>query len=128
MAEILSKMAQTQSGINRVTAETKRIEGMNGQIEGLGSRLGAIEGIVRATREEVGGRAFHQRLEKLHEAVQETHSSLMTHLPRSMLHVVESAAPRMGVFVWMVIAFQLLLTAIYVVYKRRRANAPKKYL
>ena len=34
----------------------------------------------------------------------------------------------MGFFIFLLVVFQLLLAGSYVVYKRRRANAPKKYL
>jgi mannose-binding lectin 1 len=34
----------------------------------------------------------------------------------------------MGFFIFLVIAFQVLLAVSYVVYKRRRANMPKKFL
>jgi mannose-binding lectin 1 len=34
----------------------------------------------------------------------------------------------MGFLITIVIVFQLLLAASYIAYKRRRANAPKKYL
>lgn len=34
----------------------------------------------------------------------------------------------MGVFLFMIIAFQALLAGSYVIYQRRRANGPKKYL
>jgi mannose-binding lectin 1 len=34
----------------------------------------------------------------------------------------------MGFFVFIILAFQCVLLASYVVYKRRKARAPKKYL
>jgi len=34
----------------------------------------------------------------------------------------------MGTFVGVIVAVQVLLAAAYVVYKRRRASMPKKYL
>jgi mannose-binding lectin 1 len=34
----------------------------------------------------------------------------------------------MGFFLFMLIAFQVLLAVSYVIYKRRRANMPKKFL
>jgi len=34
----------------------------------------------------------------------------------------------MGLFAFVVIAFQIMLLGAYIVYRRRRDNAPKKYL
>ena len=34
----------------------------------------------------------------------------------------------MGFFICMIIAFQGLLAVAYIIYKRRRANMPKKFL
>jgi mannose-binding lectin 1 len=34
----------------------------------------------------------------------------------------------MGFFIFLVIAFQVLLAASYIIYKKRRANMPKKFL
>lgn len=42
--------------------------------------------------------------------------------------VVTTSAPRMGFFLFAVVGIQLLLAGAYIVYKRRRANSPKKYL
>jgi len=42
--------------------------------------------------------------------------------------VISTSRPRMGFLITIVIVFQLLLAASYIAYKRRRANAPKKYL
>jgi mannose-binding lectin 1 len=34
----------------------------------------------------------------------------------------------MGFFIFLIIAFQVFLAVSYIVYKRRRANMPKKFL
>jgi lectin, mannose-binding 1 len=34
----------------------------------------------------------------------------------------------MGLFICVVLAFQLLLAGAYIIYKRRRNNMPKKFL
>lgn len=46
----------------------------------------------------------------------------------TLLLVISTAAPKMGMFIFVVIAFQVMLAGAYIIYKRRRANAPKKYL
>ena len=42
--------------------------------------------------------------------------------------VVSTSAPRMGFFLFVVVGLQVLLAGAYIMYKRRRANGPKKYL
>lgn len=42
--------------------------------------------------------------------------------------VVTSSAPRMGMFIAVVVAVQIMLAGAYIVYKKRRDSAPKKYL
>lgn len=39
-----------------------------------------------------------------------------------------SHGPRMGMGITVLILFQIALVGAYIMYKRRRANAPKKYL
>jgi len=34
----------------------------------------------------------------------------------------------MGLFIFVIIAFQVMLLGSYILYRRRRDNAPKKYL
>jgi mannose-binding lectin 1 len=46
----------------------------------------------------------------------------------SFVTVITASSPRMGFFLFMLIAFQVLLAVSYVIYKRRRANMPKKFL
>ena len=94
----------------------------------MAGRITNMESSLRAIQKGIEGWDYRAHLNNLEDALRDSHSTLMTHLPLSLNHAVHAAAPRLGVFVWMILAFQLLLAASYVVYKRRRANAPKKYL
>jgi len=42
--------------------------------------------------------------------------------------VVTGSAPKMGMFVLLVVAVQVVMLGVYIVYKKRRDSAPKKYL
>lgn len=42
--------------------------------------------------------------------------------------VMSKSAPRLGMFVFIIIAVQVMLAGAYIVYKRRRNSMPKKYL
>ena len=109
------------SGGGSAEAESIRLGGME-------RRLEAIERTVLAIQKEVEGQDYRARLDRLHEVLETTHSNLMTHLPASMNKIVSSSAPNMSLFFVSVVLVQLGLAVSYVVYKRRRANAPKKYL
>ena len=44
--------------------------------------------------------------------------------------VATSAAvgPKMGMFVFIIVAVQIMLAGVYIIYKRRRNSMPKKFL
>lgn len=98
------------------------------QISNLENRLTAIERTVEAIKRDVEGKDYKPSLDKLHEALKDTHSSLTDMMPHIFNEIVTGSAPRIGFFVFVIIGFQLLLVGVYIWYKRRRANAPKKYL
>ncbi|KAI9809423.1 MAG: hypothetical protein M1827_006859 [Pycnora praestabilis] len=98
------------------------------QMRSMDSRLQSIERTLQTVQKDVEGQDYQEHLTKLQDTMRDTHSSLLRALPESMSQVVSKSAPRMGFFIFLVIVFQLLLAGSYVIYKRRRANAPKKYL
>ncbi|KAI9675344.1 MAG: hypothetical protein M1817_001248 [Caeruleum heppii] len=96
----------------------------------LAPRLSSVESILNSIQHTLASRSSSesQIIEKVQHAVSESHSNLMAHLPTKMGHAVRDHAPRIGVLVFAVVVVQVLVVMGYVVYKRRRANAPKKYL
>jgi mannose-binding lectin 1 len=68
------------------------------------------------------------QLDKLQDALRDTHTSLTDVMPHIFDEIVSTSAPRMGFFAFVFIMFQLSLVGLYIWYKRRRAHAPKKYL
>ncbi|PWY87050.1 lectin family integral membrane protein [Aspergillus sclerotioniger CBS 115572] len=94
------------------------------QVASLDARLQKIEQILEAIQRDLEGKDYHKRFNQLQETLRSSHLSLTENL----LGVVTSSAPRMGFFICMIIAFQALLAVAYIVYKRRRANMPKKFL
>jgi len=46
----------------------------------------------------------------------------------TMYTVISASAPRMGMFLFVVIAVQIMMAGAYIVYKKRRNSMPKKYL
>ncbi|MCJ1260357.1 hypothetical protein MMC22_000217 [Lobaria immixta] len=89
------------------------------KLNAMDQRIQNVETIVRD---------YKGQLSNLDRLLKESHSRLTVGLPQHMSEIISTRSPRMGVFLTVFIVFQLLLAGSYVVYKRRRANGPKKYL
>ena len=66
--------------------------------------------------------------ERIERQIAQTHSFVGEGLPDTMRQYIADHTPRIGFIVGSFMAFQSLLVVAYVVYKRRRWNAPKKFL
>ncbi|RFU76857.1 hypothetical protein TARUN_5388 [Trichoderma arundinaceum] len=89
------------------------------QLAGFQQRIVALENEVRNMNNEL-----HQKLNDNQRSVQ---GALRTHHMSLSQRVTESV-PGHGKLIAVIIGTQVVLVAAYVVYKRRRANSPKKYL
>jgi len=115
------------------------------QLNVMDERLLRIESIVQKIQHDVEGRDYKEHLTNLQQSVREAQTTLLDNLPQSISHskcplicvkmcmtnkllVIKTSAPRMGMFIFVVIAFQTMLVGAYVLYKKRRANSPKKFL
>ncbi|KAL2050506.1 hypothetical protein ABVK25_009175 [Lepraria finkii] len=85
----------------------------------MDQRLQGIENTVRD---------YQGQFSSLQSVLKDSHSSLAESLPKRMGDIITTSAPRMGLLLFIFIGVQLLLAGAYVIYKRRRANGPKKYL
>ncbi|KAI9751421.1 MAG: Curved DNA-binding protein (42 kDa protein) [Chaenotheca gracillima] len=97
-------------------------------VANLDSRIQNIERSVQAIQRDTESKDFSDLKRVLERAVSDSHTNLMEHLPNSVNQIVSGAAPRLWFLIGVLAVFQVLLAVSYVVYKRRRANAPKKYL
>ena len=135
LATVLSKLdsldgqiKSTDSNAHNRHQETVESRARPNQLNSMESRIQAIEGIVMQIQRDVEGRDYKGKLDQLQTLFEASHSNLMTHLPASMGQIVSTSAPRMWIFVGLVVIGQMGVVGSYIVYKRRRANAPKKYL
>ncbi|RAL14839.1 putative lectin family integral membrane protein [Aspergillus homomorphus CBS 101889] len=94
------------------------------QVAQLEARLQKMEDILKAIQRDLEGKDYHGRFSQLQETLRSSHLSLT----QEVLNGITSSAPRMGFFIFCIIAFQGLLAGAYVLYKRRRNNMPKKFL
>ena len=129
----LTKLAERSEGRHQ---ELVRNAMSTDKLNSMDQRIQNVETIVRD---------YQRQLSSLDRLLKESHSRLTVGLPQHMsesknfpsamreqiidhIEVISTRSPRMGVFLTIFIVFQLLLAGSYVVYKRRRASGPKKYL
>jgi lectin, mannose-binding 1 len=101
--------------LQRITA----IEASLGKLEGSGTVLNDIKSDVRQTKADLHN-ALDRHVAGLKSAVSESHHNVLGTLARS--------GTGLGKFVLVVLGSQAVLVGAYVLYKRRKANGPKKYL
>ncbi|KAL8953564.1 MAG: hypothetical protein Q9222_000559 [Ikaeria aurantiellina] len=89
------------------------------QVNAMDGRLQSIENTLQG---------YQGKFSSIQDGLKASHSSLNEGLTQQMTHIISTKSPKVGSFVVILIAFQLLLAGSYVIYKRRRANGPKKYL
>ena len=107
---------------DKLVAQISRLEASISKLDGLASmerKIDEIKGDVRQTKSDL-----HNSLDKhvmsLKSAVRDTHHSVIGSLAAN--------APSVALYVFVVLGSQALLVVAYVLYKRRKANGPKKYL
>ncbi|KKY26341.1 putative lectin family integral membrane [Diplodia seriata] len=88
------------------------------------SKVGKIEGMLLAVQKDLEGKDYSGHLTKLQSALKDTHAGLQD----SFSDAVTRHAPQMWTFVFLIVIAQVLMFGGYLVYKRRRDSAPKKYL
>ncbi|KAK5115757.1 hypothetical protein LTR62_000846 [Meristemomyces frigidus] len=94
----------------------------------LKQKLEGIERTVQQIQRDVEGKDYKQHLSDLQTSLDGIRGGLTEHLPATLSTMINASAPKMGFFLFVVLAFQLFLALAYVVYKRRRNGMPKKYL
>jgi lectin, mannose-binding 1 len=98
------------------------------QPSNLDARLSAIERSLNAIQSELSSGDHKRQFTNLHTTLKEMNIGVTEHLPNRVREYVADHAPRVGFMITCFMLFQLALVVGYVLYKRRRANAPKKYL
>ncbi|KAL2829166.1 concanavalin A-like lectin/glucanase domain-containing protein [Aspergillus cavernicola] len=120
-------------GIQGSKAETRQTDllqrlATKEQVAGLDARLQRLESTLLSIQRDLEGKDYRDRFNQLHETLRSSHLSLTESIKDNFLSVITASTPRMGFFIFLVIAFQVILAGSYIMYKRRRANMPKKFL
>ncbi|EEH04222.1 conserved hypothetical protein [Histoplasma capsulatum G186AR] len=109
-----------QDTLQKLTANRDQV----GQME---QRMQRIENMLQAVQKGVTDSDLKNQLHRLQDALKTSHTGVIEQL-QSTSHQILSSKPRMGFFIFLIVVCQLGLAASYIVYKRRRANMPKKFL
>ncbi|KAI7197063.1 hypothetical protein KC352_g20669, partial [Hortaea werneckii] len=97
-------------------------------LQDLKRKIEGIEKVVQQVQRDVESRDYRQHMNDLQLAVDNVKGSITDHLPNTLGELISASAPKMGLFVAIIVAVQILLAAVYIIYKRRRNSMPKKYL
>ncbi|KAJ4375854.1 hypothetical protein N0V83_001132 [Neocucurbitaria cava] len=90
-----------------------------------------VERVERTTMEilrDLESKDFKDMLQQVHRAIENSQEGLSRSLPLAMGAVVGSHKPSLVSFLFIAVAVQIMVTGAYIVYKKRRNGAPKKYL
>jgi mannose-binding lectin 1 len=98
------------------------------QPSNLDPRLSAMERTLNSIQSELSSGDHKRQFTNLQSTLKEMNIGVTEHLPNRVREYVADHAPRVGFMITCFMLFQLALVVAYVLYKRRRANAPKKYL
>ncbi|KAL1973046.1 hypothetical protein VTN31DRAFT_6588 [Thermomyces dupontii] len=94
----------------------------------INDRLVRIENTLAALQRDAESKDYRSQFAQLHRAIESSHVSLTEALQTSIFNMINAATPRMGLFITLLVLFQLILAAAYIIYKRRKNNIPKKFL
>lgn len=90
-----------------------------------------VEKVERSTAQilrDLESKDFKEMMNQIHRALDRNQEGVMLNLPDMMGAVITHHGPSMTTFLFMAVAVQLTITGAYILYKKRRENAPKKYL
>ncbi|KAF1838396.1 concanavalin A-like lectin/glucanase [Decorospora gaudefroyi] len=90
-----------------------------------------VEKVERTTMQilrDLESKDFKDMMNQIHRALENNQEGVMRSLPTVMGAVVSSHGPSMTTFFFIAVAVQIMITGAYIVYKKRKGGAPKKYL
>ncbi|KAI9654572.1 MAG: hypothetical protein M1831_005333 [Alyxoria varia] len=111
-------------------AEIKRQTswGSQAQFDAIDQRIQGLEQKLLRLQRDLEGADYQASLKDLKNSLKDTQANLMNSLPASMSDIVTSSAPKMSLFIFVVVIVQIALMGAYQLYKKRLANSPKKFL
>ncbi|KAL8674444.1 MAG: hypothetical protein Q9168_001177 [Polycauliona sp. 1 TL-2023] len=110
--QLASKSESRHQDLSHKAASNEQLSAMDKKIQSIETTLQGYAG----------------QFSNIHSSLKDSHSTLNEGLTQHMTNIISTKTPKMSSFIIVVIVFQLLLAGSYIMYKRRRANGPKKYL
>ncbi|KAI4939061.1 uncharacterized protein J4E92_000343 [Alternaria infectoria] len=127
------EIAETVTLIHKENME--RWEELHRRIVPMDDRAAAtirnMEKVERTTMQilrDIENKDYKDMMQQIHHALDRNHGHVMSSLPGMMGDVVGSHGPSLMTFFFIAVAVQIMITGAYIVYKKRRGGAPKKYL
>ncbi|KAF2108700.1 concanavalin A-like lectin/glucanase domain-containing protein [Lophiotrema nucula] len=122
--------------VARVDAENHdRYNNLMNKIVAIDDKINAmlrnVEKVERTSMEvqrDLESKDFKDMLNTVHRAIEDSHSSLSAGMPAAMAQIAGKERPSMTTFLFIAVAVQVMILGGYIVYKKRRRGAPKKYL
>ncbi|WEW61185.1 hypothetical protein PRK78_006675 [Emydomyces testavorans] len=124
---LLNELSSLSWKFDERNQEIVRTSAHRDQVSSLDQRIMRLERMVEHVQKDLASKDYQRHFTRLEEALLHSHSGLLENLQDSS-HRILSSAPRMGFFIFLLVALQLSLAGTYVYYKKRRATMPKKFL
>ncbi|MCJ1446803.1 MAG: hypothetical protein MMC23_007310 [Stictis urceolatum] len=122
----IQEIHRTTSNVQGRMEELHHSLARQSSLDVLATRIQNLENQLNSVRNDQ--RDWTGHFNDIHSALKVRHDALLNVLPENMSNVLASKAPNIKLFVFLVLGFQAMLAAAYVVYKRRLNQGPKKYL
>ncbi|KAJ4303600.1 hypothetical protein N0V90_002499 [Kalmusia sp. IMI 367209] len=105
-----------------------RVTPMHDQISATMRNVEKVERTTMQTLRDLESKDFKDLLNSVHQAIHQGHSALSNNIPLAITDIVDKRKPSMTTFLFLAVAVQVMVVGAYALYKKRRDNAPKKYL
>ncbi|KNG48107.1 concanavalin A-like lectin/glucanase [Stemphylium lycopersici] len=90
-----------------------------------------VEKVERTTSQilrDLESKDFKDMMNQFHRAMEKSTQGVIRSMPEIVGSVVTTSGPSMTTFLFIAVAVQIMVTGAYILYKKRRGGAPKKYL
>jgi mannose-binding lectin 1 len=127
--ELLSQLQLLLSSLQtHDTSTSSTLSSLSTRLSSIESKLTTLTTSVNALSNQLSSLDHSSQFSQLSRQLTATQQGISEHLPGQLRGYIAEHTPRVGFMIFSFIAFQMGLVAVYVVYKRRRWGAPKKYL
>ncbi|EUC37277.1 hypothetical protein COCCADRAFT_23160 [Bipolaris zeicola 26-R-13] len=136
LATLLHRVYEVKQAVDTLTEENnERWKDISERVHAIDARSAGtmhnVEKVERATAQilrDLESKDFKEMMNQIHRALERNQDGVIQVLPHLMGAAITSKGPSMMTFLFIAVAVQITITGGYMLYKRRRDSAPKKYL